>query len=97
MIDTARAVEETRRYRDRRQMPEIVAEAAANIRARFWEDGAFADDAHVTLDISDGFGADALKRMLVILGRIPKDPLAIAGFTRATDTLVGWWTSERRP
>lgn len=93
MIDTARAVEETRRYRDRRQMPEIVAEAAANIRARFWEDGAFTDDAHVTLDISDGFGSDALKRMLVILGRIPKDPLAIAGFTRATDTLVGWWRS----
>jgi len=46
-----------------------------------------------TLDISDGFGSDALKRMLVILGRIPKDPLAIAGFTRATDTLVGWWRS----
>jgi hypothetical protein len=31
--------------------------------------------------------------MLVILGRIPKDPLAIAGFTRATDTLVAWWKS----
>jgi hypothetical protein len=93
MIDAARAVEDSRPYRDRRHTPEIIAEASAHIRARFWEEGAFAEDAHVTLDISDGFGADALKRMLVILGRVPRDPLAIAGFTRATDTLVGWWKS----
>ena len=60
-----------------------MAEASAHIRARFWKDGAFMDDAHVTLDIRDRFGADALKRMLVILGRVPQDPLAIAAFTRS--------------
>ena len=71
-----------------------MAAATADIRARFWKDEAIAEDAHVTLDISDRFGTDALKRMLVILGRVPQDPLAIAAFTRASHTLVGWWTSD---
>jgi hypothetical protein len=31
--------------------------------------------------------------MLIILGRIPEDPPAIAAFVRASKTLVGWWKS----
>lgn len=94
IIDKAEEAEEGRPYRERRDLGKIMAEATADIRARFWADGAIAEDAHVTLDISGRFGADALKRMLVILGRVPHDPLAIAAFTRASRTLAGWWTSD---
>lgn len=96
IIDTAQDAEEARPYHERRDLGEIMAEATADIRARFWTDRAIAEDAHVTLDISDRFGADALKRILVILGRVPQDPLAIAAFTRASHTLAGWWTSDDR-
>src|SRR5262249_10259659 len=81
-------------YDDHRDTRDIMAEAAADIRARFWQDGAIADDAHATIDISDGFGADAVKRMLVILGRIPQDPLAIAAFTPPARTPGRWWTAN---
>ena len=72
----------------------FTAEATADIRARFWKDGRITEYAHVTLDISDRFGAHALKRMLAILGRVPQDPIAIAAFARASRTLAGWWTSD---
>ena len=94
IIDRAQDAEEARPYQERRNLGEIMAEATADIRARFWNDGAIAEDAHVTLDISDRFGAEALKRMLVILGRVPQDPLAIAAFTRASRTLAGWWAAH---
>ena len=94
IIDKARDIEEARPYDERRELGEITAEAAADIRARFWKDEGIAEDAHVMLDISDRFGAHALKRMLVILGRVPEDPIAIAAFTRASHTLAGWWTSN---
>ena len=94
IIDKARDIEEARPYDERRELGEITAEAAADIRARFWKDEGIAEDAHVMLDISDRFGAHALKRMLVILGRVPEDPIAIAAFTRASHTLAGWWTSD---
>ena len=93
-IDKAQDAEEARPYGERRDLGEIMAEATADIRARFWNDGGIAEYAHVTLDISDRFGAHALKRMLVILGRVPQDPIAIAAFTRASRTLAGWWTSD---
>ena len=93
-IDKAQDAEEARPYDERRDVGEITAEATADIRARFWKEGGIAEDSHVTLDISDGFGAHALKRMLVILGSAPQDPIAIAAFTRASSTLAGWWTSD---
>jgi hypothetical protein len=93
LVDEAQAADEARPYDERRDLDEIIAAATADIRARFWKDGAIAEDAHVTLDISDRFGV-ALKRMLVILGRVPQDPLAIAAFARASRMLVGWWTSD---
>ncbi len=94
IIDRAQDAEREFSYRERRDLREIMAEASAEIRARFWEDGAIAEDAHVTLDISDRFGADALKRMLVILGRVPQDPIAITAFIRASRTLADWWASN---
>ena len=94
IIDKARDAEQARPYDERRDLGEITAAATADIRARFWKDEGIAEDAHVTLDISDGFGAHALKRVLVILGHVPQDPVAIAAFTRASHTLAGWWTSN---
>jgi hypothetical protein len=91
LIDNAWAAEESHEYEERRQLDEIVAESMLAVRARFWQDTAIPQDAYSTIDISDSFGADALVRMLIILGRIPEDPLAIDAFARASKTLVGWW------
>ena len=94
IIDKAQDAEEARPYGERRDLGEITAEATADIRARFWKDGGIAEYAHVTLDFSDRFGAHALERMLVILGRVPQDPIAIAAFTLASGALAAWWTSD---
>jgi hypothetical protein len=96
LIDNAWAAEKSRPYDEQRQLGEMIADAAATIRAHFWQDGAIPEDAHRTLDISEGFGAQAIMRMLIILGRIPEDPLAIAAFVRASKTLVDWWESGDR-
>ena len=93
-IDKAQDAEEARPYGERRDLGEIAAEATADIRARFWKDGGIAEDAHVTLDIPDRGGAHALERILMILGRVPQDPIAIAAFTRASGALAAWWTSN---
>ena len=94
IIAKAQREDKARPYDERQNPAEIMAAAAANIRSRFWKDGAIVEDAHVTLDLPDRFRADALNRMLVILGHVPHDPLAIAAFTRASRMLVGWWTSD---
>ena len=94
IIDRAHYAEKARPQNERRSLGKIMREATADIRARFWKDGGIAEDAHVTLDTSDGVGAHALKHMLVILGHVPQDPIAIAAFTRASRTLAGWWTSD---
>ena len=94
IIDKARYTEEARPYGERRDLGEITAEATADIRARFWKGGGIAEYAHVTLDISDRFGAHAVQRILVILGRVPQDPIAIAAFTRASGALADWWACD---
>jgi hypothetical protein len=93
LIDKAWEAEDGRQYRERRQRRNIMGEAATAVRERFWQDGAIAEDAHVKLDTSKRFGANAITRMLIVLGHVPQDPLAIAAFARASKTLVGWWKS----
>jgi hypothetical protein len=93
VIDAARQADRARPYEERRDVGEIMRAARADVRVRFWVDGAFADDAYATLDIAEEFGAHALERLLVILGRIPEDPLAAEAFLRASRMLVTWWTS----
>jgi hypothetical protein len=93
LIDKAWEAEESRPYDERRQLDEIIVEAATAVRERFWQEGAIAEDAHTTVDISEGFGADARVRMLAILGRVPEDPAAVAAYARASRTLVAWWNS----
>ena len=97
LIRKAQDAERARPYGERRGLGEMMPEASADIRARFWKDGGIAECAHVTLDISDGFGARALKRMLVILGHVPQDRIAIEAFGRASRALAGWWSSDDAP
>ena len=91
LADAAWEAEKSRLYRERRQLDEIIVEAASAVRQRFWREGAIAEDAHSTVDISAGFGAEASLRMLAILEQVPEDPAAVAAFARASRTLVGWW------
>lgn len=94
LIDQAWEVEERRPYEQRRRLDEISAEAATAVRQRFWQEGAIAEDAHSTVDFSEGFGAEAISRMLAILGQVPEDPVAVAAFTLASRTLVEWWNAD---
>ena len=94
IIDKAQGTEKARPYNERRNFGDITAEVTTDIRARFWKDEGVAEHAHVTVDVSKRFGADALKPMLGILGRVPQDPITIAAFTRASRMLAGWWTSD---
>ena len=94
LIDQAWEAEEKRPYEQRRRLEEISAEAATAVRQRFWQEGAIAEDAHSTVDISEGFGAEAIGRMLAILGQVPEDPAAVAAFARASQTLVEWWNAD---
>jgi tRNA A37 threonylcarbamoyladenosine biosynthesis protein TsaE len=94
LIDRARTAEERRRYDKQRPFEEIFAEAATTVRQHFWLEGAIAQDAHVTLDISEGFGAHVSGMMLAILAQAPDDPVSIAAFERASQILVDWWDAD---
>lgn len=94
LIDQVRDTEDKRPYDQHRQIDEIVAEAASAVRQRFWQAGGITEDAYQTLDTTEWFGAEANGRILAILSRVPTEPAAIAGFTRAVQTLVEWWDSD---
>ncbi|MCZ7166803.1 hypothetical protein, partial [Salmonella enterica] len=59
--------EEKKRYDKRSPLEAIVAAAASAVRERFWTDGAIAEDAHIRLEITETFGAEAFAKVLVIL------------------------------
>jgi hypothetical protein len=94
LIDQKWRTEKRRPYEQRRSLDEIGAEAATAIRQRFWQEGAIAEDAHSTVNISEWFGAEANAHMLAILGQVPNNPTAVAAFVRASETLVGWWDAH---
>jgi hypothetical protein len=96
LIDQKWKAEKGRPYEQRRSLDEIAEEAATTIRQHFWEQDAIAEDAHRTVDISEGFGAEANIRMLAILGQAPNDPTTVAAFARASRTLVDWWDADDR-
>lgn len=91
LIEEAWKVERSRPYHERADLDDIIPTIVEEIRRRFWEDGAFADDAYATVNVSRGFGAAALARMLVIFERLPQDPLTVEVYLRASDTLVAAW------
>lgn len=94
LIDQAWQAEEARPYNAQRQFDEIIAEAATTVREQFWQVGAIAEDAHIAVDISSGFSAEASVRMLAILGQVPHNPSTVDSFVRASRTLVGWWDAD---
>ena len=73
---------------------DITAAAATTVRERFWQECTIADDAHITVDISAWFGAEASARMLQILGQVPNDPTAVRAFVRASQALVERWSAD---
>ena len=94
LIEQAWETEKARLDRFRRPIDDIFAEAAATVRENFWHEGAIANNTHLTVDISTGFGVKAIARMLTILGRVPSDPTAVDAFARASQTLAGWWDAQ---
>lgn len=92
--DEARHAENQHPYSRRRTPEQISAEAAHNTRQKFWGEG-FADDAHVRLDISKGYGAEASVKILTMLGHVPANPRAVSAFTCASNALVDCWDSNR--
>ncbi len=51
-------------YDKRRTLSTISAAAAADVRRRFWIEGEIAEDAHVRLEITEMFGAEAHAKIL---------------------------------
>jgi len=81
-------------HKERRQLDEIEAEAAAFVRQRFFEADAIADDAYQGMDPTTWIGAKANGRILAILGQAPTEGVAIAAFQRLAITLVNWWDAD---
>lgn len=94
LVQQAADAELSRPYPDRRQIDDIEAEAAAVIRRRFFGAGGISEHAHHTFDPTRWFGAEANRRILVILGQAPTEPLAIEAFQRLATTFVEWWDSD---
>lgn len=86
--------EEKKRYDKQRAPNTIAAAAAADVRRRFWTDGAIAEDAHIKFDITEVFGAEASVKVLAILGQVPNEPLAVAAHRRASEDLVDCWNRK---
>ncbi|MDI6872291.1 MAG: ATP-binding protein [Bacillota bacterium] len=94
LVRQAANAEFRRPYEKRRQLDEIEAEAAALARSRFFEANGIADDAFLTMDPADWFGAEANRLILTILRQMPTDPASVAAFQRLATTLVKWWDSD---
>ena len=94
LFDEAWEAEQARPYNERRQADDIRAATETTVRERFWREGAIADDAHITVDISTWSGAEASAQMLQILGQVPNDPAAVNAFVRASRTLVDCWDAR---
>ncbi|HLB86853.1 MAG TPA: hypothetical protein VJK29_04295 [Terriglobales bacterium] len=93
-IMAAHDQEDKKEYRQRRAAEAIAAEAAATVREQFWKPGSIAGDAYARMNLDDWYGAEANNHILAILGKAPADPAAIAGVTRAAQTLVAWWDAN---
>jgi hypothetical protein len=94
LIEIERRAQNDTPFNERRQMNEIMAEAATAVRHAFSEPDDIAPNAYKTLDVSEWFGADANGRILTILSNAPDDLSAVAGFVRVAQTLVGWWDAD---
>ena len=85
-------------YSERRNFDDIGEMKASIVRKRFYKLDGIADNAHLEFDPTRSFGVNANKRILVILGQAPSEPVAVAAFSRLSHTLLEWWnqTAEDR-
>ncbi len=94
LADSDWNAEEKKGYNKRRTPDAISAAMAADVRERFWTEGAIATDAYVRLDITQTFGAEVQAKVLTILGQAPQEPLAVAAHRRASEDLLMCWNRE---
>ncbi len=94
LIETERRAQDNAPHNQRRQVNEIVAEAATAVRLAFSQPDGIAPNAYETLDVSEWFGADANERILALLSNASDNSAAVAGFVRAAQTLVEWWDAD---
>jgi hypothetical protein len=94
LADHAWKAEQKKRYDKRSASGTIAAAAAADVRRRFWTDGAIAEDAYISFNMTEEFGAEASAKVLAILGQAPSEPLAVAAHRRASEDLVDCWNRE---
>lgn len=78
-------------YIEPERLDVIEAKAALTIRQHFWTSGSIPDNSYEALDIRGRFGAKANFQILAILGKMPTEPVAIAGFGRTAETLAALW------
>ena len=83
-----------KRKEQKPSLEEICAVATTSVREIFWQDGAIAEDAHATMDISEWFSVEAIVQILAILGKVPESSVAIAAYERASQVLVEWWDAR---
>ena len=94
IIDTELRSQEGTPYHQRRRTEDIEAEAAMAVRHALMQPDGVVPDAYENLDVSEWFGVNANGRILTILSNAPDDPIAVAGYTRAAQTLVKWWDAD---
>lgn len=87
--------EEKISYDKRRGIDAICAAVASHVRQLFWTEAEIVEDAYVSFDISQTFGAEAHAKVLTILGRVPNEPIAVAAHRRASEYLVECWNRKR--
>ena len=81
-------------YAERRELDDIEADVAVQVRQRFFESDGISENEHETFDATCWIGADANVQILYILYRAPKEPAACAAFRRLASDLVAWWDSD---
>jgi len=94
LVDHEWVIKKRQIYEQQLSFEEIIKKAATTVRQQFWQEEAIDEDAFSKLDISEGYGAQAIGRMLAILSQVPEDPMAVDAFARVSRTLVGWWDTD---
>ncbi len=83
------------RDRERRWQPSeaetLFSEVAQDVRQRFGEPGAIAEDTYATLDIEGRDSREANARILTIFSSAPGEPASVAAFERGSRALVSEW------
>jgi hypothetical protein len=74
----------------------IYAEAAHEVRRRFWLEDGIAKDAHASLSLDSQTAGDALSRALTIFATAPTESVSVEAFAGAGGALVASWEADRQ-